>query len=114
MSSSDLKNAPCFCVFYHVPFIRGSEGDEDGGHIYEQLLYQYPDSYPKPIMEHLLGVLISLYTFTSLSHNKKLDFLSWSKTKVAIRTFKKEDESLIFFVLRVPSNYSDLAISKDH
>lgn len=113
MSSSDLKNAPCFCVFYHVPFIRGSEGDEDGGHIYEQLLYQYPDSYPKPIMEHLLGVLISLYTFTSLSHNKKLDFLSWSKTKVAIRTFKKEDESLIFFVLRVPSNYSDLAISKE-
>ena len=113
MNNSDPKHAPCFCVFYHVPFVQGTEGDEDGGHIYEQLLYQYPDSYPKQIMEHFLGVLISLYTFTSLSHKKKLDFLSWSNTKVAIRTFKKEDDSLIFFVLRVPSEYSDLAISRE-
>lgn len=113
MSRTDSKEISCFCVFHHVPFERGKEGDEDGGHILEQLLYKYPDSYPPRAMEHLLSVLISLYTFTSLSNNKNLDFLSWSKSKVAIRTFKKKDNSLIFFVLRVPSTYSDIAISRE-
>lgn len=113
MSRADSKEISCFCVFHHVPFERGKEGDEDGGHIIEQLLYKYPESYPQRTMEHLLSVLISLYTFTSLSNNKNLEFLSWSKSKVAIRTFKKKDNSLIFFVLRVPSSYSDNAISRE-
>jgi len=102
----------CFCVFAHNPFRRGSEGSEDGSKILDHLLYCYPSNIPDRQMEHLLGVLISLYTFTSLSlEGKSLDFISWSNSKLAIKTHNVDENSMLFFVLRAPSVYSDTSIS---
>ncbi|OHT16563.1 hypothetical protein TRFO_13161 [Tritrichomonas foetus] len=113
MNNNQDSKYTCFCVFHHNPFQRGNEGGEDGSLILQQLLYKYPSNIPDRSMEHLLSVLISLYTFTSLSlEGKKLDFLSWSNSKVAIQTYAKQDGSLLFFVLRVPSIYSDFSISR--
>lgn len=108
---ADSKHT-CFCVFQHNPFKRGEEGVEDAGKIIEQLIYKYPNSISDRQMEHLLGVLIALYTFSNLSLNgKSLDFICWSNSKLAIQTQQLEDQTLIFFVLRAPSAYSDISIS---
>ncbi|EAX94876.1 hypothetical protein TVAG_370470 [Trichomonas vaginalis G3] len=108
---ADSKHT-CFCVFQHNPFKRGDEGVEDAGKIIEQLIYKYPSTIPDRQMEHLLGVLIALYTFSNLSLNgKTLDFICWSNSKLAIQTQQLEDQTMIFFVLRAPSAYSDISIS---
>ncbi|OHS95188.1 hypothetical protein TRFO_02117 [Tritrichomonas foetus] len=110
------ESVTCFCVFYHNPFKRGNEGAEEG-HILEQLIYKYPPTLSDRMMEHILGIMISLYTFTTLSMKKKeLDFMAWSKSKVAIRTTTNPDGSVFFFLLRAPAACSNSSISKmlDH
>ena len=108
---SDLKRT-CFCVFSHRPPHRGDEGSEDPGNILENLIYKYPSTIPDRQMEHLLGVLVALYTFSSLSLNgKSLDFIAWSHSKLAIQTQQIDDGTIIFFVLRAPSAYSDISIT---
>lgn len=102
----------CFCVFRHRPPRRGDEGNDDPGNILENLIYKYPSTVPDRQMEHLLGVLVALYTFSSLSLNgKSLDFIAWSNSKLAIQSQQLDDGTLIFFVLRAPSAYSDISIS---
>lgn len=114
MINAETKQNSCFCVFHHMPFARGKEGDDDGGHILEKLIYKYPETISDRAMENFLSVIISFYTFTTLSlNNKQIDFLSWSNSKVAIRIFETLDKTLIFFVLRVSSTYSDHAISRE-
>jgi hypothetical protein len=106
-----------FCAFEHNPFQRGAEGGEDGSQILKQLVYVYPDGQTDRAMEHLLSVIISFYTFTTLSlSGKKLDFLSWSNSKVAIRTIPLLDGTVLFLVLLAPSVYSDSSVSRalDH
>ena len=101
-----------FYVFIHNPYKRGGEGNEDGSKILDHLLYFYPSTIPDRQLEHLLGVLISLYTFTSLSlEGKSLDFISWSNSKLAIRTISLDSDTKLFFVLRAPSIYSDTSVS---
>lgn len=115
--SSQGDKYTCFCVFRHDPFEKGKQGGEDGSRILEKLVYKYPDTVTDRQTENLLSVIISLYTFSTLSlNNKKLDFMSWSNSKVAIKTFQCKDTSQLFFVLRTPAAYSDSSVSRalDH
>lgn len=109
MESFD-STQPCFLIFYHNPFQRGNEGVEDGT-ILEQLIYKYPETIPDTAIEVLLGVIVSLYTFTTLALNgRNLDCLSWTKSKLAIRSTKNPtDGSLLYFVLCVPDICSNAA-----
>jgi hypothetical protein len=76
MARPEYSKCLCFCAFQHNPFQRGAEGGEDGSQILKQLIYSFPHGQPDRSMEHLLGVIISFYTFTTLSlSGKKLDFL---------------------------------------
>jgi hypothetical protein len=117
MTQSDPSRCLCFCAFEHNPFRRGAEGGEDGSQILKQLIYSFPEGQTDRAMEHLLSVIISFYTFTTLSlSGKKLDFLSWSNSKVAIRTIPLFDSTVLFLVLRAPAVYSDSSVSRalDH
>lgn len=102
----------CFCVFKHVLVKSGDKGGEDGGKILENLVYSFPQTVTAKETEDLLRVIISLYTFTTISLNdRKLDFMSWTNSKVAIRTSPTSDESnVLCFVLRAPSVYSDSSV----
>ena len=100
-------------IFHHNPFQRGSEGEEDANLILRQLIYHYPSNTDDRSIEHLLGVVISLYTFTSLSlEGRKLEFVAWSNSKLSIRIVELDDKSKIFFVLREQEHFSDRSIAR--
>jgi hypothetical protein len=83
----------------------------------QQVVYSFPENLNERSLEPLLGVIISLYTFTTLSlSDKKLDFMCWSQSKVAIRTVRLSDETLLFLFLRAPAVYSDSSVNRalDH
>ena len=103
----------CFCIFHHKPFQKGIEGEEEAS-ILNQLIFKHPADLADRSIEDFISTIISLYTFTTMSLQKKdLNFLSWTKSKVAIRTIKNSsDESILFFVLRVPEQYSNKSIFK--
>jgi hypothetical protein len=112
MAQPEYSKYLCFCAFEHNPFQRGGEGGEDGGQLLQQLIYSFPHGQSDRSVEHLLSMIISFYTFTTLSlSGKKLDFLCWSSSKVAIRTIALADGTLIFLVLRAPVVYSDSSVS---
>ena len=113
MESKEDSSLFCFCVFHHQPFQRGIEGVEEAS-IIDQLIYKYPSSLSDRSVEDFISAIISLYTYTTLTlQERNLDFLAWSKSKVAIRTIKnQEDKSILFFVLRLPEQYSNSSIIK--
>ena len=112
-STEEENQYTSFCVFEHNPFKRGSEGGEDGSQILKQLVYKFPPKLNDRSMENFLSVMISLYTFTSLSlEENSLDFISWSNSKVALKTRTLPDGTLLFFVIRAPSIYSDSSIAR--
>lgn len=103
----------CFCIFHHKPFQKGVEGAEEAS-LLDQLIFKYPDILADRSVEDFISAIISLYTYITMAmKGKNLNFLSWSKSKVAIRTIKNEsDGSILFFVLRVPEQYSSTSIIK--
>ena len=110
--SAGAKQA-CFCVFKHVLVKSGDKGGEDGSKILENLVYSYPKSITPGETEDLLRVIISLYTFSTISLGRQLDFMSCTDSKVAIRTAPTGDESnVLCFVLRAPSVYSDSSVMR--
>ena len=112
MQSKDTSRF-CFCIFHHKPFQKGIEGAEEAS-ILDQLIFKYPDFLANRSVEDFISAIISLYTYTTMSlKQKNLNFLSWTKSKVAIRTIKNcSDDSILFFVLRVPEQYSNASIIK--
>lgn len=112
MQSKDTSRF-CFCIFHHKPFQKGIEGAEEAS-ILDQLIFKYPDFLTDRSVEDFISAIISLYTYTTMSlKQKNLNFLSWTKSKVAIRTIKNgSDDSILFFVLRVPEQYSNTSIIK--
>ena len=108
-NEAEIDNSPInsFFVFHHNPFKQGNEGTEDTK-IFDQLIYKYPESVTDRMIEHLLGIIISIYSFATLSLKRsKVDFMQWKKSKIAIRTTVHPDGTLIFFVLRILDIYSD-------
>lgn len=98
---------PVFYVLKHNPF--QTEEEAAGSSQVENIMYHVPKVLPETT-EHFLNAVISLHMYMKVCMNDSLVQLSMKDCKIAIQNFKASDsDEEIFFILRVPLDYSDAA-----
>lgn len=106
--SSDQEVAeqpgPMFYVLKHNPFQTEEEAATSSQ--VENLMYHVPKVLPDTT-EHFLNAVISLYMYMKVCMEDSLVEINMKDCKVAVQNFKIPDSAEeIFFILRVPVNYS--------
>lgn len=107
ISRDDDYQSISFFIFHNISPLKESENGSEND-LLSHVLYQYKNNLPVDELKKYLNVIISLYTFTTISvGDKDVRFLSFNSFKIAINTILMSDNSNIFFVLRISSNYAD-------
>lgn len=111
--TNEMNIEQAFIVFIHRPFEEGEHGEENSQKIIDNLLYYYPKLENQQPIEHLMSIIISLYTYATLSlDDTGLDFIGWTNSKASIQTVQQDNGSLLFFVFKVSSKYPDCSVKQ--
>lgn len=108
MKSRDvIDQSISFFIFHNVSLAKESENCDDDD-LLSHVLFQYKNILSDEELKKYLTVIISLFTFTKISlGDKEIRLLSFDSFKIAINTFLMNDDSSIFFVLKISSDFPD-------
>lgn len=106
-----IEGFPCFCCLLFKSVSKGEEGEEDGSEILKNVVYMYPQNIHDDIKTSFVKVLFSFTTYSIINLNNIPSSFSWSKSEIAIRSFRFENGNYLLFALKLPNIYTVRGVS---
>lgn len=109
--STPIEGFPCFCCLIFKTVSKGEEGEEDGSEILKHVVYMYPNNIHENIKTSFVQVLFSFTTYSIINLNYIPSSFSWSKSEIAIHSFKFENGNYLLFALKLPNIFTVKGVS---
>ena len=108
---TSIEGFPCFCCLIVKSVSKGEAGEEDPSHLLDNIIYIYQKNIDQKIKKAFIGGIISFSTYSIVNLNNIPNSFSWSKSEIAIHSFRFENGDYLLFALKMPNFFTLKGVS---